>query len=253
MFQDLCGDKSLSNVVIVTNMWGEVTREVGQARELQLRTDPTLFKPIFDKGARMHRHYNTVDSAENILVSFLDDQPTTLQIQREIVEESRTINQTAAGLQIEAERTAQREEQRRQQEEQIRRANEAAAARLEQQRRDQEAARIAQEALARQEEARQAAARQAEAARLAELRRQEEIRLAEVRRIQEQEAAARRRQEEEAARLRAQMEENERRNREEQQRLQRLLAEQEAAAAASRKSDWVRNRNKVTRRLKKIF
>ena len=43
MFRKLCGDETLRNVALVTNMWSEVTSERGAARERELRTDPLLF------------------------------------------------------------------------------------------------------------------------------------------------------------------------------------------------------------------
>jgi RecA-family ATPase len=39
MFHELCGNSTLHNVAIVTNMWGEVTQEVGEAREYELATE----------------------------------------------------------------------------------------------------------------------------------------------------------------------------------------------------------------------
>jgi hypothetical protein len=56
MFRQLCGESTLRNVVIVTNMWGEVGREVGEAREAELGSDDRFFKPVLDKGAHMLRH-----------------------------------------------------------------------------------------------------------------------------------------------------------------------------------------------------
>ncbi|KAJ3498496.1 hypothetical protein NLJ89_g10213 [Agrocybe chaxingu] len=47
MFHELCGDSTLKNVVILTNMWGEVSREVGEARDtdiLQLKTPHLVSK-----------------------------------------------------------------------------------------------------------------------------------------------------------------------------------------------------------------
>ena len=67
MLRKLCGDKFLQNVVIVTNRWGEVPLQVGEAREAELQTRDIFFKPILDKGARMTRHENTVSSAEKII------------------------------------------------------------------------------------------------------------------------------------------------------------------------------------------
>ncbi|EDR03041.1 uncharacterized protein LACBIDRAFT_307593 [Laccaria bicolor S238N-H82] len=80
MFRKLCGDDTLKNVILMTNMWGEVSEEVA------LRN-----------GARLLRHYNTLESAENILKCVISNHPEALQIQRELVEEKKAMSETAAG------------------------------------------------------------------------------------------------------------------------------------------------------------
>ncbi|KAJ3557230.1 hypothetical protein NM688_g1580 [Phlebia brevispora] len=97
MFRKLCGDDVLQNVVIVTNMWEEVSYECGVARETQLANDDLLFKPALAQGARMLRHYNTVPSARFILSSLLSNVPLALRIQRELVDEGKDIADTDAG------------------------------------------------------------------------------------------------------------------------------------------------------------
>ena len=64
MFRKLCGDESLNNVVVVTNMWDEIDQEIGNMCEGQLYTGEFLFKPVFAKKAKMTRHNHTVESAE---------------------------------------------------------------------------------------------------------------------------------------------------------------------------------------------
>ena len=49
IFRELCGETNLKNVVLVTNMWGEVPHEVGKAREKELAS--VFLKPALDKGA----------------------------------------------------------------------------------------------------------------------------------------------------------------------------------------------------------
>ena len=95
MFRELCGDTSLKNVVLVTNMWGEVSQDVGEARELELITD--FFKTVLDKGAQLARHHNTVKSAHDIIRSIMKNRPMALQIQRELIDEKKDIIDTAAG------------------------------------------------------------------------------------------------------------------------------------------------------------
>jgi len=95
MFRELCGDTTLKNVVLVTNMWGEVSPDVGEAREDELSTN--FFKPALDKGARMVRHDNTAHSAHDIVRMIMKNRPVVLQIQRELVDEHKDIVDTAAG------------------------------------------------------------------------------------------------------------------------------------------------------------
>ncbi|PSS36825.1 hypothetical protein PHLCEN_2v1369 [Hermanssonia centrifuga] len=199
MFRSLCGEKTLQNVVIVTNMWGEVSEERGVARENELANDNALFKPVLEKGAQMVRHYNTHQSGQEILRRLVDNNPLPLQIQHEIVDEHKQVQQTVAGAELESKAI---EEAKRQQEEEMRKHREAMEAAIraqeeqrarevEQARREQEVA----EARAREEHERQSA-------RQAEERRQEEERMQQIQRALEAEAAARRAEEERIQRIR---------------------------------------------------
>lgn len=100
MFRKLCGDDSLKNVLIVTNMWNEVSLAKGIAREAELRTDDLFFKPALDKGAQLVRHTATAQSARTVLRLLVKKQPAVLNIQREIVDEGMDITQTPAGLEV---------------------------------------------------------------------------------------------------------------------------------------------------------
>ena len=95
MFRELCGDTTLKNVVLVTNMWGEASRDVGEAREKELIGN--FFKPVLDKGAQIVRHYNTAQSAHDVILRIMRNHPLVLQIQRELVDEHKDILDTAAG------------------------------------------------------------------------------------------------------------------------------------------------------------
>ena len=95
MFQELCGDTTLENVVLVTSMWDEVSRDAGESRENKLSTNS--FKSARDKGARMARHHNTERSARDIIRMIMGNRPVVLQIQRELVDQRKEITRTAAG------------------------------------------------------------------------------------------------------------------------------------------------------------
>ena len=80
MFRKLCGGSALKNVVLVTNR----TSRLG-AREEELASD--FFRHALDKGARMVWHYNTAESAHDIIGRIVANRPVVLQIQRGPVDE----------------------------------------------------------------------------------------------------------------------------------------------------------------------
>jgi len=97
----MCGDEALRNVVIMTNMWAKVTPEVGNAREQELSS--RFFNLALDKGALLLRHNDTTESAHNVIRNILNKQPVTLQIQKEIVDEWKRIEETTAGKELQKE------------------------------------------------------------------------------------------------------------------------------------------------------
>ncbi|KAI0789951.1 hypothetical protein C8Q75DRAFT_133143 [Abortiporus biennis] len=103
MFKALCGPEASSNVTLVTNMWGDVEQDVAESREHQLITDPEFFHQILHEGARIARHDNTRQSAEDIIRRMLGKTPLTLRIQRELVIEGKDISQTAACIELDRE------------------------------------------------------------------------------------------------------------------------------------------------------
>ena len=107
MFRKLCGDNTLQNVVIVTNMWGEVDPKIGNGREAELMREDIFFKPVLEKGAQMARHDNTVRSAEFIIRRILNNHPLPLRIQEELIDQYVDISDTGAGEELNREINAQ--------------------------------------------------------------------------------------------------------------------------------------------------
>ncbi len=101
MFRHLCGDSTLSNVVIVTTMWDQIERVRGEARELELMNKSLFFEPAIAHGARMARHDNTRESALSIVRSILSHRSgqSVLQIQEEL-ESGVDIHETKAGQEL---------------------------------------------------------------------------------------------------------------------------------------------------------
>ena len=98
MFRELCGDSTVKNVILVTNMWGDVAAGVEEARERELVQE--FFRPVLDKAAQFTRPYNTVKSSHDIIRCILKNQPTALRIQRKLVDEHKDIADTATGQTI---------------------------------------------------------------------------------------------------------------------------------------------------------
>ena len=76
MFHELCGETTSKNVVLVTNTWCEVSLDIGGARESELSSN--FFKPALNNGARMVRHYDTTQSAHDIIRMIMGNHSVTL-------------------------------------------------------------------------------------------------------------------------------------------------------------------------------
>ena len=107
MFRKLCGESTFKNVVVVTNMWGDVDPRVGSIREAELREDDMFFKPLLGMGAQMARHENTAPSAQRIIRLLLNNHPLPLRIQEELVTEGKKITETSAAEELNRELYAQ--------------------------------------------------------------------------------------------------------------------------------------------------
>ncbi|KAF4961106.1 hypothetical protein FSARC_10270, partial [Fusarium sarcochroum] len=110
----ICGLTSYHNLAIVTTMWPETPDSVEKTslenREVELMTTQGFFGDLMAQGASLFRHYgeghrnaaSQTASAQHIvrcLIRQLDSRiPSVLQLQREIVDEKKTLRQTAAGI-----------------------------------------------------------------------------------------------------------------------------------------------------------
>ena len=98
MFRELCGEKMLKNVILMTNMWGEVAPQKGADQEQQLRDK--YFKAAIEKGAQLCRHSNTPESAQAIPRRILKNEPLVLKIQHELIDQGKDIRRTGAGAEL---------------------------------------------------------------------------------------------------------------------------------------------------------
>jgi len=77
-----------------------VSPQVGEERETELATGCLFFEPALSKGARMMRHDGSHYSAHSVLREIINNQPHSLQIQREMVEQKKNVAETSAGTKL---------------------------------------------------------------------------------------------------------------------------------------------------------
>ncbi|RXW18922.1 hypothetical protein EST38_g6932 [Candolleomyces aberdarensis] len=192
IFRKLCGDSSLQNVVIMTNMWSRLHSEPeGRRRAVELASTDDFFKPAIVEGAvMMHHMQNTVESARTVIRQILKNHPIALSTYEETVDQHTSINKTGMGMTVD-EKLAQLElklkaqfEAAEQAKEQLRQLQET----MEEEKRNQ-----ARQYQLLQEQFADAKREREQAIHEAEERSRREIQAAEARWRQEVEAAERRR------------------------------------------------------------
>jgi len=106
MFRKLCGDDALSHVILATTMWEGIKKETGKQREKQLSETEQYWGAMKQNGSRIRRHYNTRESAFELLSHFvsLDSKAPdmVLNIQGEMVDQGKSLDETSAGQAVQA-------------------------------------------------------------------------------------------------------------------------------------------------------
>ena len=94
----LCKLGSFSSVALVSTMWDAVNLEVAVKREAQLIFHPDFWGFLRKQGSRHYRHSGTPESAFQIIIAVTrTDTKNILQIQRELVNEHKSLAETSAG------------------------------------------------------------------------------------------------------------------------------------------------------------
>ena len=108
MFQRLCGDHGLSSVILATTMWAalestESGQEIGRQREQEL-SKPEFWGSMTERGSEIVKHDGTKDSARAIIGRLVDRQTNVvLDIQVQLVDDKKTLDETSAGQYIQKE------------------------------------------------------------------------------------------------------------------------------------------------------
>ncbi|KAM0547206.1 hypothetical protein ACHAPJ_010466 [Fusarium lateritium] len=102
LLKRLCGENFYPRVALVTTMWEELElQQSGEYREAQLASNESYWGDLYNKGSKILRHNNTQESALNIVDILLKNKgQAALAIQHELVDEYKTLINTAAGQAI---------------------------------------------------------------------------------------------------------------------------------------------------------
>lgn len=104
MFKQLCGPDALKHVLLVTTMWDKVSEQEAIQREKELIDTPEFWGWMLSKGSSCHRHYNTEDSARDIVQHIANhDVPIATDLQKQLVDEQRALDETSAGRELQNE------------------------------------------------------------------------------------------------------------------------------------------------------
>lgn len=96
MFNCLCGERNLSNIVLLTTMWSELSSQgKGLQRERELRSD--FWGDMSAKGSTIRRFDGSRSMAEAFVCRLMRRQNIVLEIQNELVDQGLRLDETNAG------------------------------------------------------------------------------------------------------------------------------------------------------------
>ena len=106
MFTKLCGTNACPQIVLATTMWEGTQMEDGIRREKELRDTEDFWGYMLSKGSRMERHANDRASAMRLITSVVErgkSSEVALDLQKQMVDEEKTLIETTAGIELEGE------------------------------------------------------------------------------------------------------------------------------------------------------
>ncbi|KAM0422014.1 hypothetical protein ACHAPD_000457 [Fusarium lateritium] len=97
-FKELCGEDALKKVVLASTMWDMVPVEKATKREQELKDTPEFWGWMLSKGSSVHRYNNTAESAREIILSLTGhNAPIATDLQKQMVDEGKRLDETSAG------------------------------------------------------------------------------------------------------------------------------------------------------------
>ncbi|OTA58355.1 P-loop containing nucleoside triphosphate hydrolase protein [Hypoxylon sp. EC38] len=98
LFEDLCGDNALKNVILATTMWDITNESLAEEREKQLRSKREYWGYMVDKGSQILRHKNSEQSALEVVEHIIKkNSRVVLNVQNEMVNGHQPLSKTTVG------------------------------------------------------------------------------------------------------------------------------------------------------------
>ncbi|KAF5548265.1 hypothetical protein FMEXI_4829 [Fusarium mexicanum] len=109
-FKELCGEDALKKVVLASTMWDIVPAEKATKREQELKDTPEFWGWMLSKGSSIHRYNNTAESAREIVLSLAGhNAPIATDLQKQMVDEGKSLDETSAGQGLKSELLKERQ------------------------------------------------------------------------------------------------------------------------------------------------
>ncbi|KAL7272119.1 hypothetical protein RUND412_005089 [Rhizina undulata] len=98
MFQKLCGEQTMKNIVLTSTHWDVVGNDVAVARETELRETDGFWKSMINLGAQVARFNGDAECGRNIVRILHDKPPVALAVQTQLVDEGKPLPVTDAAI-----------------------------------------------------------------------------------------------------------------------------------------------------------
>ncbi|KAI0155609.1 P-loop containing nucleoside triphosphate hydrolase protein [Pestalotiopsis sp. NC0098] len=104
IFKCLCGEDAFKHVMLATSMWDTIKESIAVQRETELVGEVGFWKDMRERGSLLARWSGSTESAQQIIEDVLSARskngPATLQIQKELVDDNKALDETLAGKEL---------------------------------------------------------------------------------------------------------------------------------------------------------
>ncbi|KAH8750694.1 P-loop containing nucleoside triphosphate hydrolase protein [Hyaloscypha sp. PMI_1271] len=111
MLKEICGQDAYKNIVLATTFWDQVGEADGKAREKELLEEDSFWKKLIAEGARTIRMSRNKEAGKRLLEDMGTKATAILKIQKEMVEDGKSFEETTAATEIDREMTKLKLEQ----------------------------------------------------------------------------------------------------------------------------------------------